>query len=350
MATEQRPLMRKFVAVPSAATALLKFRSASKVGRLESKFRYARGFGALPDTKGKGDDAQTATLKSTLALLLHWERGLQVTSESFIASAGGSTKTYTQNLAHGKTSDAVSMGIEPGSVVFVCSDTQESTITDVDNGDGTGTLIGSAMPTDPTGASLVMATPSGTINYSTGAVTINYPLNIRSGKNVKVSYIYWKRLTLATAGTGVEVVDEAYGNTSASVGPFTHTLAQHPVAPGSVTLVDAADSIVATDNGLGGLIGTGVDAASSIVYSTGVTSLKLSSAASGTNAIKATYQKAAAQSPDSIAPNGIMRQFFHVGNDYLRLVGSGGPGTVEVILEADSVWGADLLQDELGLF
>jgi hypothetical protein len=90
-----------------------------------------------------------------------------------------------------------------------------------------------------------------------------------------------------TAGTPYS--GESYGTGDGATTTFSHTMASTPVLLGSVTIT--AGSVVATDDGLGNLVGTGV-ASGSIDYDTGASSITYETAPADDTAITASYTQA----------------------------------------------------------
>ncbi len=80
----------------------------------------------------------------------------------------------------------------------------------------------------------------------------------------------WVNQNQPTVGPPVPVTGESVGTGAVSTATFAHTAASLPVIPGSVVI--AAGSVVATDDGAGNLTGTGVTAGT-INYTTGVLSI-----------------------------------------------------------------------------
>ncbi len=88
--------------------------------------------------------------------------------------------------------------------------------------------------------------------------------------------------TAATSVTG-----EAFGAGNGTATTFSHTMANRPIQPGTVTI--AVGAVSATDDGSGNLAGAGVASGSTIDYLTGAATLNLASAPANLAAITANY-------------------------------------------------------------
>lgn len=87
-------------------------------------------------------------------------------------------------------------------------------------------------------------------------------------------------------GTATTVTSESVGTGNGTTTAFSHTAADTPVIPGSVTIT--AGSVVATDNGSGLLTGTGVSGGT-INYTTGAVSITYATAPANAQAITMAY-------------------------------------------------------------
>jgi hypothetical protein len=125
------------------------------------------------------------------------------------------------------------------------------------------------------------------------------PMDRQNGQVMLVRPVYTQTAAGVTAGQQVfqNVTDGTYsserttqvmGTGNAILTAFTATLAPHPVRPGTVTVT--AGAIVATDNGLGVLSGTGIAAASVIDYVTGVATVNYDVAPAGAVPVTATFR------------------------------------------------------------
>jgi hypothetical protein len=93
-------------------------------------------------------------------------------------------------------------------------------------------------------------------------------------------------LVLAQTAT-TAVTNEAFGNGNGTLTSFSHTMANRPIQPGTVSAT--VGSVTATDDANGNLTGAGVAAGSTIDYLTGATTLNLVSAPANGAAITANY-------------------------------------------------------------
>jgi predicted secreted protein len=93
---------------------------------------------------------------------------------------------------------------------------------------------------------------------------------------------------LVLAQTAATVVGgESFGTGNGTLTSFSHTMANKPVQPATVTL--SVGSVTATDDGNGNLIGAGVAGGSTIDYLTGAATLNLITAPANLAAITASY-------------------------------------------------------------
>jgi hypothetical protein len=88
----------------------------------------------------------------------------------------------------------------------------------------------------------------------------------------------------------IAVTNEAFGTGDGSTMLFTHTADHLSVVPGTVTIT--AGSVVATDDGNGNIIGTGIEPGGTIDYATGVIFVTYDVAPANSLAITMAYQYA----------------------------------------------------------
>jgi Phage tail tube protein len=93
---------------------------------------------------------------------------------------------------------------------------------------------------------------------------------------------------LVLAQTAATVVGgESFGTGDGTLTSFSHTMANKPVQPATVTI--SVGAVTATDDGNGNLTGAGVSAGSTIDYLTGAATLNLTTAPANLTAITASY-------------------------------------------------------------
>jgi hypothetical protein len=83
----------------------------------------------------------------------------------------------------------------------------------------------------------------------------------------------WVNQQQGASASSIPIIGEVVGVGTGATATFAHTVANLPVVPGTVTIT--AGAVVATDNGQGGLSGTGV-VAGTVNYLTGVVSVTYS--------------------------------------------------------------------------
>lgn len=140
-------------------------------------------------------------------------------------------------------------------------------------------LVQAAVLATFNGTDVAQSVPAGialTISGSRYATQINLISSAINIENIEVS--------LQTV-----VASEAYGTGNGSTVTFAHTATHLSVVPGTVTII--AGSVVATDDGLGHLTGTGI-ASGTINYATGVVSITYSTAPANALAITMGYSYA----------------------------------------------------------
>lgn len=190
-----------------------------------------------------------APLNGSSVLVLVRTAGPVYVGEAY-GTGDGTTTTFAHTMAN--------IPVLPGSVTITAG-----TVVATDDGDGN--LTGSGVS-------------SGSIDYTTGAATITYSTAPADGTPITADY---SQLT--------QVTGESYGTGDGTTTTFSHTIASTPVLLGSVTIT--AGSVVATDDGLGNLVGTDVTSGS-IDYDTGASSITYETAPADDTAITASYTHA----------------------------------------------------------
>ncbi len=178
-----------------------------------------------------------ASLNGSSILVLVRTASASYAGELF-GTGDGTTTTFSHTMQNPP--------VLPGSLTVTAG-----SVTATDNGQGT--LTG-------TGVS------SGSINYSTGAATITYSTAPASGTAITANYSKGATITAESIG--------AAGSTT-----YSHTMASIPVLLNSVAIL-VGGSVVANDDGLGNLVGSGVTSGS-IDYDTGDLTITFSTPTGG---------------------------------------------------------------------
>ncbi len=138
--------------------------------------------------------------------------------------------------------------------------------------DGAGTIAGTGLA-------------SGSINYTTGVLDLNYIT--APGNGAVINATYTAGISTVAALVQNSVTSESVGTGNGINATFTYTVSNTPVVINSVTLT--AGSVTGTDNGLGSISGAGISSGS-INYETGAVSVTFSTIPANNTAITIAYK------------------------------------------------------------
>jgi hypothetical protein len=325
MASERRSRVQKILAVPSLTGTMWEFRGPRNIGVVGAQFRYQhQTFSHNP-----GETVPAAFPNITL----WWEQSRPIRTES-VGTGDGSTVSFSHTAAQ--------LPIVPGSVAISVAGSPQ---TMYDNGQGI--LYGSQLTyQSPPGTDNGV---TGTVNYATGAIVATYTVAPLNTAAITAAYQYWKLIPNSYALKKAVVAELVATGDGATV-TFTHTLASHPLSPGSFNGTAAA--IKFTDNSLGAITGTGI-ASGTINYTSGAISITFSVAPASGVLAYANYSSAPALQEGDIVrssfipanatlpplpftpPTASGNLWTPTDDNYVRLRGSGGPALVELLLDSD---------------